>query len=288
MCRLFGMSAGRDPCTATFWLLEAPDSLLAESRRNPDGTGFGYFDEDGTPHVHKQPIAAFEDRRFVCDARTVHSRTFIAHVRHASTGAVALENTHPFCQDGRLFAHNGLIEDLPKLERRLGEELALVAGETDSERLFALITGEIHRHGGSVADGIRAAVEWVAAELPILSINFVLTTATDVWALRYPHWHELYVLERIVGGAEAAAPAPLDHTSSYGTRVYSEFGLECPLVLIASERMDESPDWREVPSGALLHVGPSLEVESKLVLEGPPAHMLALEDLSEAARASQT
>jgi glutamine amidotransferase len=131
-------------------------------------------------------------------------------------------------------------------------------------------------------------VEWVAAELPILSINFVLTTATDVWALRYPHWHELYVLERIVGGAEAAAPAPLDQTSSYGTRVYSEFGLECPLVLIASERMDESPDWREVPSGALLHVGPSLEVESKLVLEGPPAHMLALEDLSEAARASQT
>ena len=26
MCRLFGMSGGREPVRATFWLLEAPDS----------------------------------------------------------------------------------------------------------------------------------------------------------------------------------------------------------------------------------------------------------------------
>jgi glutamine amidotransferase len=70
--------------------------------------------------------------------------------------------------------------------------------------------------------------------------------------------------------------------------VHSEFGLECPLVVIASERMDASPDWREVRSGELLHVGASLEVESEMILEGPPAHMLALEDLDEVARASQT
>src|SRR5258708_17991953 len=193
MCRLCGMRSGRRQCSAPFWLLEAPDSLLAESRRNPDGTGLGYFDEDGTPHVHKQPIAAFEDRRFVCDARTVHSRTFVAHVRHASTGAVTLANTHPFCQDGRLFAHNGLIDDLPKLERQLRDELGLVAGETDSERFFALITREIRRHGDNVGDGIRAAAEWVVRELPMLAINFVLTTPTDVWALRYPERHALFV-----------------------------------------------------------------------------------------------
>ncbi|EUA50566.1 glutamine amidotransferase domain protein [Mycobacterium xenopi 3993] len=27
--------------TATFWLLDAPDNLAAQSRRNPDGTGLG-------------------------------------------------------------------------------------------------------------------------------------------------------------------------------------------------------------------------------------------------------
>ena len=44
MCRLFGMSAGTEPVKATFWLLEAPDSLAQQSRREPDGTGVGYFD----------------------------------------------------------------------------------------------------------------------------------------------------------------------------------------------------------------------------------------------------
>jgi glutamine amidotransferase len=273
---------------ATFWLLEAPDNLLAQSRRNPDGTGLGYFDKNGTPHVDKRAIAAFEDRRFVSDAREVRSKTFIAHVRHASTGALTMANTHPFCQHDRLFAHNGVIEDLPKLEQQLGDDRALVAGETDSERFFALITGEIQRHGDSVAAGIRAAVEWVARELPILSINFLLVTTTDLWALRYPETHTLYVLERVAGGAETADAAALDQTSSSGTHVHSEHGREHPLVVVASERIDESPDWREFRSGELLHIGPSLEVESELVLDSPPAQLLKLEDLDEVARASQS
>ena len=41
MCRLFALQAGRRVVTATFWLLDAPDNLAAQSRRNPDGTGRG-------------------------------------------------------------------------------------------------------------------------------------------------------------------------------------------------------------------------------------------------------
>lgn len=41
MCRLFGMSGGDRRMRATFWLLEAPDSLARQSRREPDGTGVG-------------------------------------------------------------------------------------------------------------------------------------------------------------------------------------------------------------------------------------------------------
>jgi glutamine amidotransferase len=37
MCRLFAMSGGRRPLRATFWLLDAPDALVRQSRRNPDG-----------------------------------------------------------------------------------------------------------------------------------------------------------------------------------------------------------------------------------------------------------
>ena len=112
------MSGGREPVRATFWLLEAPDSLAEQSRREPDGTGLGTFDPDGKPVVSKQPLAAYEDHEFARDAREVTSRTFIAHVRYASTGAIKPENTHPFEQRGRLFAHNGVIEDLDRLEQR--------------------------------------------------------------------------------------------------------------------------------------------------------------------------
>ena len=47
MCRLFGMSAGSEPARATFWLLDAPDSLVQQSHREPDGTGIGWFDAGG-------------------------------------------------------------------------------------------------------------------------------------------------------------------------------------------------------------------------------------------------
>ena len=114
MCRLFGMSAGAERARATFWLLGAPDSLAEQSHREPDGTGLGWFDERGAPHVRKQPIAAYADMEFGREAREISSSTFLAHIRFASTGALELRNTHPFEEDGRLFAHNGVIEDLPQ------------------------------------------------------------------------------------------------------------------------------------------------------------------------------
>jgi predicted glutamine amidotransferase len=263
MCRLFGMSAGDEAVRATFWLLDAPDSLLAQSHRNADGTGIGYFDSDGTPHVDKQPIAAFEDRLFASEARDIRSRTYVAHIRHATTGGLTMANTHPFCQRARLFAHNGVIGDLARLEAHLGEERQLVAGESDSERFFALITGEIDRHDGTGDAGIRAAVGWVAQMLPVVSMNFVLVTATDLWALRYPETNTLFVLERSAGGGGSGPATPLEQHSSEGTRVRCEPARDRPVVVVASERLDEDPGWREVRSGELLHVGPSLKVETQ-------------------------
>jgi len=280
MCRLFGMSAGSEPASASFWLLEAPDSLAVQSHREPDGTGLGWFDGERRPHVAKQPIAAFEDTAFACEARTVSASTFIAHVRFASTGELTLPNTHPFNIDERLFAHNGVIEGLAKLERHLGEDMREVHGETDSERFFALITREIRRCDGDIGAGIEQACGWVAANLPLLAINFILTTADGLWALRYPETHDLYVLEREPG-------APLEHRSSLSTKVRSEQGAVRPLVVLASERMDEDDGWQMLSSGELLHVDKELELTRRRILEGPPAKQLTLAQLAPRARASQ-
>lgn len=120
MCRLFGLSAAPHRVHATFWLLEASDSLARQSRREPDGTGLGTFTVGDEPLVEKQPVAAYEDRAFATEAKERSSRTFLAHIRYASTGGLAPRNTHPFEQNGRLFAHNGVLGDLDRLDAELG------------------------------------------------------------------------------------------------------------------------------------------------------------------------
>ncbi|TDT75733.1 glutamine amidotransferase [Arthrobacter sp. AG258] len=287
MCRLFGLHAGPRTVRATFWLLDAPDSLTEQSRREPDGAGIGTFDADGRARLSKRPLAAWEDHAFAREARELRSTTFLAHVRYASTGARTVANTHPFVQDGRLFAHNGAFTGLDRLDRHLARlgVADLVRGQTDSERLFALITAHARTSGGDIGQSILRAVEWISAELPVYSLNLILTTATDLWALRYPASHELYVLERNPA-AEPAPAAPLDARSRRIHSRSTDLSVS-PHVVLATEPMDHNPRWRAMGPGELLHVGPSLAVTSTLPLPVDPAHLLTLADLEPAAAASQ-
>jgi hypothetical protein len=86
MCRLFGLTAGYSLVRATFWLLDAPDSLEEQSHRNPDGCGVAGFDSLDRIELHKAPVAAWDDPVFGNMARDLTSSTFVAHVRHATTG----------------------------------------------------------------------------------------------------------------------------------------------------------------------------------------------------------
>jgi glutamine amidotransferase len=236
--------------------------------------------------VYKRPVAAYEDTEFARRARELRSTTFIAHIRYASTGGLDMRNTHPFLQDGRLFAHNGVIEDLHRLEAELGEARELVNGDTDSERFFALIT-KYTRQGDDVTTAISRAVRWVAANLPVYAVNVVATTPTDLWALRYPETHELFVLERSAGGPYGNRH--LEHASASGTvRVRSADLSATPAVVVATERMDEDPGWRPLRPGELLHVGPELRIDTRIVLAEPPRYLLRLADLNPTAAASQS
>src|SRR3954454_8298249 len=286
MCRLFGMATGPQRATATFWLLEAPDSLAQQSRAEPDGTGLGWFDEQGSPHVDKAPIAAYRDEQFGREAREVVSDRFVAHVRFASRGKLRLENTHPFEQRGRLLAHNGDIQGLDRLDEQLGDYRALVKGETDSERFFALVTKEIDEHDGDVGDGLTAAGRWVARELPLFALNVILVAGSGLWALRYPDTHDLFMLERDAGGA--SGDRHLDHASPAGRiRVRSGDLSGAPAVVFATERMDEDAGWRNLAPGELVHVDAELRAHTSIALPEPPRHRLTLMDLDARAAASQ-
>ena len=283
MCRLFGLHAGTQDVTATFWLIDAPDSLAAQSHRNPDGAGVGTFGPGGQPEVSKQPIAAWADAQFATASQDLRGTTFVAHVRYASTGAHTMANTHPFLLDGRLFAHNGVVQGLGDLDQRLADlgTAGLVAGDTDSERVFALITAETRRRGGDVAAGLTAAIGWISAHLPVYALNLVLITATDLWALRYPATHELYVLDRPAGRGEALDVAsPRIHARS--PHLAGQ-----PSVIIASERMDDDPGWRLLGPGELLHVTSTLGISSSAPFAPEPAHLLRVSELDAQTAASQ-
>jgi len=287
MCRLFGMSGGAHEVQATFWLLDAPTSLLQLSETQPDGVGLGTFNPDGTPWVYRKPVAANRSQTFIADAHEVRSRTFLAHIRHATAAPPTRENTHPFEQHGRLFAHNGVLGGLDALRERLGEHSSLLQGSTDSELYFTLMTKRIEENGGDIAAGIAQAAQEIAAEIPLYSLNMLLTTPTDVWALRYPDTNELWILERSI--AALGGPGGLDDGSDGSdgfdgrsmsgiTRVFSGQLAIFPSTVIASQPMDTNPLWRLLESGELIHVDSDLRVSSHIAVPDPPAEMLVLSE----------
>ena len=289
------MSGGQHEVQATFWLLDAPTSLLQLSETQPDGVGLGTFNPDGTPWVYRKPVAANRSQTFIADAHEVRSRTVLAHIRHATAAPPTLENTHPFAQLGRLFAHNGVLGELDELRAKLGSHASLLQGSTDSELYFTLITKRIEDHDGDVAAGIAAAAREIAAEIPLYSLNMLLSTPTDLWALRYPDTNELWILERSI--AALGGPGGMDGPGGVGdsdgfdgrsmsgiTRVFSGQLSVLPATVIASQPMDTNPLWRLLESGELIHVDSDLGVSSAIAVPEPPAQMLELTAQQEVAQ----
>jgi glutamine amidotransferase len=296
------------PVGATFWLLDAPDSLSAQSRRNVDGSGIGYFDQAGQSILDKQPEPAFSDEEFIREAKQAVSTTFVAHVRWATAGGRTVRNTHPFAMRGRIMAHNGGFGDLARLDYQLGTYRKLVLGDTDSERYFALITQQIDACGGDVGAGITAAARWIGERLPVSSLNVIVATPGELWALRYPGQHALHVIERPAGdsipagaaspagsatpsgsatpagsatpsgrsGAAGQAASPGLHVRSSTSSVHAPALRSVPTVVVASEELDGERGWRMLGDGELIHVRRDLTVESAVVIPGPPARLVPL------------
>ncbi len=299
MCRLFGLTAGAARIGATFWLLDAPDSLEVQSRRNVDGSGIGFFDPAGTPILDKQPEPAFSDEEFIHEAKQAKSTTFVAHVRWATAGGRAERNTHPFTMDGRIMAHNGGFGEVARLDEQLGSYGKLVLGETDSERYFALMTQQIDANHGDVGAGIAAAARWIGANLPVSSLNTVVATAGELWALRYPGQHALHIIERPAGASAPAATAAASatgatdatsaraaaghgggasglHVRSATSSVHAPELHRIASVVVASEQLDGESGWRMLTSGELVHIRPDLTIESAVVIPEPPVRLVPL------------
>ena len=137
MCQLLGMNCNV-PTDICF-------SFAGFHRRggstddHADGWGIAFFEGPGCRVFLDSKSAVESPIAELVRNYPIHSMNVIAHIRKATQGAVALENTHPFVRElwGRywIFAHNGTLEDFhPKLRAHYRP-----VGSTDSERAFCFL-----------------------------------------------------------------------------------------------------------------------------------------------------
>lgn len=206
--------------------------------------------------LHKGIAQACEDARFHEIAEGSRGHVLIAHIRQKTVGPTRLENTHPFARDGWVFAHNGTLHNLAPLHRGTSaERLAEVAGDTDSELLFAyLLTrldreGLLHLRSEAARDAASALVESVASELRALEVgafNFLLSDGVTSFAHR--SGRSLFILERT-----PCDPVRESRPVDSATALVTKWSPRRHAVFVASERVTDEP-WRELPDGSFLRI----------------------------------
>lgn len=182
MCRMFGLVA-QQPVTARALLREAPRSLRTLAREHRDGWGVALRTAADWV-IHRGIESAEQSERFAEVAEAAAGQVVIAHVRQKTVGCTALANTHPFRRDAFVFAHNGNISPIRAVAARASvRRLAEIEGETDSERLFAMILTHID-DAADIERGVVSAVRELHALGPIGSTNFLLSCGARLYAHR--------------------------------------------------------------------------------------------------------
>ena len=180
MCQLLGMNANT-PTDVMFSFA----GLATRAHEHKDGFGIAFFEDRGVrlfvdaQSARDSPVAEIVKRY------PIRSNHVIAHIRKATQGRVALENTHPFQRElwGRywVFAHNGDLKDFcPRLHAAF-----LPVGNTDSERAFCWLMQELakaHASVPSVAELSCTLRELVPQVARHGSFNLLLSNGQALWA----------------------------------------------------------------------------------------------------------
>jgi glutamine amidotransferase len=226
MCRMFALAAARS-ISARALLRDAPRSLCALSNEHPDG--WGIATHDGADwDIHRSTACAARCDRYAELADRVRARLVIAHIRQKTVGPTALANTHPFHRGPFVFAHNGTIRPtaLASLVAFVSPmRLAEVAGDTDSERLFAFVLTRIDA-APTVEAGVISAVRTLHELEDPGTATFLLSCGARIYAHRLGR--SLFSIER---GDQRRTLA----------------------VAVASERLTAEP-WRELADRSLVAI----------------------------------
>jgi predicted glutamine amidotransferase len=180
MCQLLGLNANT-PTDLVFSFT----GFAHRAEEHKDGFGIAFFEGPGA-RLFVDPVSAqWSPVAEMVRRYPIHSRHIIAHIRKATQGQVALENTHPFMRElwGRywVFAHNGNLVDFhPKLHAAYRP-----VGRTDSERAFCWLLQELaknHASLPSVEHLTQTLAELAAVPARHGTFNFLLSHGEALWA----------------------------------------------------------------------------------------------------------
>ena len=192
MCQLMGMNANV-PTDVMFSFT----GLARRADEHKDGFGIAFFEGRGLRHFVDHHSARVSPLAELVKHYPIRSDNVIAHIRKATQGVVALENTHPFQRElwGRYwaFAHNG---DLKGFAPRLHAAFRPV-GQTDSERAFCWLMQELAKSHADVPS-IAELSHTLAELMPQLNrhgtFNMLLSNGQALWAHGSTKLH--YLLRR--------------------------------------------------------------------------------------------
>jgi glutamine amidotransferase len=143
MCQLLGMNCNV-PTDICF-------SFEGFSRRgggtddHSDGWGIAFFEHTGCRMFLDDKPSVTSPIAQLVKNYPIHSINVIAHIRKATCGRVALENTHPFQRElwglYWVFAHNGTLQNFNPPP----QDIFRPVGETDSERAYCAILNALRQ-----------------------------------------------------------------------------------------------------------------------------------------------
>jgi predicted glutamine amidotransferase len=187
MCRVFGCVAA-EPVSIRHELLEAENPIIRQSEDHDSGWGMAVYErpEGREPDLVRFAEAAHTDADFLY-ATNMRGRIFNVHMRRATMGALAPENTHPFQLGSYTLGHNGTILRYPRL---LEPGMRRPSGDTDSEHLFNLLMHDYDP--GDPVESLRHTIRTAVERSPFSGLNLLFSDGERLLAYQLGlfelHW----------------------------------------------------------------------------------------------------
>jgi predicted glutamine amidotransferase len=184
MCQLLGMNSSK-PAGLGFSFAGFAERG-GRTDEHKDGWGIAFHDAEGCRLITDQLASSDSPLALQVRQAPQRARNVVAHIRKATQGATAPENSHPFTRvlwdRTWSFAHNGDLHDFHPAE----DGIYRSQGQTDSERAFCYLLAQLRArfpHGAPARQALLDGVSDISAEIARHgSFNFLLSDGDALFA----------------------------------------------------------------------------------------------------------